>query len=568
MPPPVPAGAPALPKCATGIRGFDVLTRGGVPRGRGTLVSGSAGCGKTLFGMEFLVHGAAELGEPGVFVTFRESPAELVQNVQDFGWDVPRLVEAGSIAFDHVTLGPEAVEAGSFDLNALIARISAKIASVGARRVTIDTVETLYATLPNPRLLRAEIERLFTWLKEQGITSVLTAERLDGALSRTGIEEFVSDCVISLDHRVAQQISTRTLRVVKYRGSPHGTNEYPFVIDESGIRVLPITAMRLEHSAPLERIPTGIPKLDGFVGGGYFRGSTVLVTGSAGTGKTTVAASFAVAACARGERAAILAFEESRDQIVRNMDSVGLRLGHWLDEGLLRIHAVRPSSTGLESHLAEAQKIVEAFDPAVIVLDPVTSLDNIAARWEVRSMLVRLIDMLKSRKVTALMTSLTGGRVVEDSLVGISSLIDVWLALRNVELAAERTRLVHVLKARGSAHSNQIREFVLSDSGVDLVDVDVGPEGVLVGSARAAHRAALRTARQQMDDEWSRRRRALDSHRRLAEARIAALQAELASKEEAFREDEAAARARAEVDLVGWLAEAGRRDRGKGPETP
>lgn len=568
MPPPLVPPAPGLPKTLTGIRGFDTVTRGGLPRGRATLVSGGAGCGKTLFGMEFLVRGARERGEAGVFVSFQESPAELAQNVADFGWDVPALVNAGLLAFEHVTLGPDASESGTFDLAALFARIGAAIASVKARRITIDTVEALYAALPNPRVLRAEIVRLFAWLKEQEITAVLTAERVDGALSRTGIEEFVSACVLALDHRVSQQITTRTLRVLKYRGSAHGTNEYPFVIDEDGIRVLPITAIRLEYGAPKERIPTGIAKLDALVGGGYLRGSTVLVTGGAGTGKTTVGISFAAAACARGERAVVLAFEESPGQIVRNMGSVGLQLDRWLDEGLLRIHAVRPSSIGLESHLAETQKIVEQFDPAVVVLDPVTSFGIIADRWEVRSMLMRLVDLLKSRNVTALMTSLTGSGVVDESEVAISSLIDVWIVVRNLEIAAERTRLLYVLKARGSAHSNQVREFILSSDGVDLVDVDVGPEGVLVGSARTSHREAARVRTRLSEDEWARRRRDLDRERRVMEARVLALEAEFASREEGVQRDEALERAHGAADVVGRVLEQEARGRGQGRETP
>lgn len=565
MPAPPPP-RPPLPKCPTGIRGFDLVTEGGLPRGRGTLVSGAAGCGKTLFALEFLAHGAADLGEPGVFVTFRESPAELVANVRSFGWDVERLLDAGTLAFEHVKLGPGAVEAGAFDLDALMARIGARIASVGARRVALDTVEILYATLPNARLLRAEIERVFAWFKEQGLTAVLTAERVDGALSRTGIEEFVGDCVVSLEHRVFQQVSTRTLRVVKYRGSAHGTNEYPFVIDADGIHVLPITAVQLEYDAPPQKVPTGIARLDPVVGGGYFRGSTVLITGGAGTGKTSLAAVCAEAACARGERVAFLAFEESAEQIVRNMHSIGLRLERWTEAGLLRMHASRPTASGLEAHLAEAQRLFETFEPSLVVFDPVSSLDLVGEHWAVRSMLLRLIDFAKARGVTALMTSLAGTGSVEDSQVGISSMVDTWLVLRNVEVQAERTRLLYVLKARGAAHSNQVREFVLSDTGPDLLDVDVGPEGVLVGVARTRSRALRVATRRRREAEWARRHREIEHAREQTELQIAALRDELRWKEEALREDEAAAHARADAEQIGWSSEAGVRVGGAPPE--
>ncbi|MDP2309078.1 MAG: circadian clock protein KaiC [Pseudomonadota bacterium] len=535
-----PANQPAFPKAPTGIRGLDTLLQGGLPGGRSTIVSGAAGCGKTLLAMEFLVHGARDHQQPGLFVSFRESPVELAQNVASFGWEVPALVASGALAFEHIVLVPEAVGSGAFDLSALFARIGAGIRSIGAKRVVIDTPEALYDALPNPKVLRAEIERLFSWLKEQDITALLTAERPEGALSRTGIEEFVSDCVLLLKHTVSQRISTRTLRVVKYRGSAHGTNEYPFLIDEGGLRLLPITAIRLEHPAFLERISTGNAKLDAICGGGFFRGTTVLLTGGAGTGKTTVGATFAEAACARGERALFMAFEESPDQIVRNMGSVGIRLKTRLDEGLLRIQAVRSTSIGLEAHLGETQRLVELFDPRIVVLDPITTMEVIADRWEVRGMLLRLVDLLKSRGITTLATSLTAAGILDDSGVGISSIVDTWIVLRNLERDAERTRLLHVLKSRGTPHSNQVREFLLTDDGMDLMDVEVGPQGVLTGSAREAFQRQVRTTARLEADGQAHLRRELERERQVMEARILELRTAFDSREDEVRRREAA----------------------------
>jgi len=466
-----------LPKAASGIRGLDEITGGGLPRGRPTLVCGSAGCGKTLLAMEFLVRGATELGEPGVFVAFEETAEELTQNVRSLGFDLDDLEAAGQLVVESIHVErSEIEETGEYDLEGLFIRLGLAIDSIGAQRVVLDTIENLFGGLYNAAILRFELRRLFRWLKDRGVTTVVTGERGEGQLTRHGLEEYVSDCVILLDQRVNGQLSTRRLRVVKYRGTVHGTNEYPFLIDETGISVLPVTSMGLDYAASDERIPSGVPRLDDMLGGyGYYRGSSIMVTGTAGTGKSSLAAHLVDAGCGRGERCLYFAFEESARQIVRNMRSIGVDLEPWIDQGLLRIESVRPTLHGLESHLVAVHKLVNEFRPRIVVIDPLSSFRSAGAGSEVQSMLLRLIDFLESAEITGFFTSLTsGGSPLEQSEVAISSLIDTWLMLRQFEVGGERDRGLYVLKSRGMAHSSQIREFRLTNRGLDLLDVYAG----------------------------------------------------------------------------------------------
>ena len=481
-----------LPKCPTGIQGLDEITGGGLPRGRPTLMCGGPGCGKTLFAVEFLVRGAVQFGEPGVFMAFEETEAELKANVASLGFDLAGLVRRKKITIDYVHIErSEVQESGEYDLEGLFVRLNHAIDSIGAKRVVLDTLEALFASLPNEAILRAELRRLFRWLKDKGVTAVITAERGREQLTRHGLEEYVSDCVILLDHRVNEQIATRHLRVVKYRGALHGTNEFPFLIGDEGISVLPITSLGLNHKVSSERIATGIPRLDAMLGGrGFFRGSSILLTGTPGTGKTIVAANFAQAACRRGERILFFSFEESPNQIIRNMHSIGLRLESFVKRGLLRFHAARPSLYGLEMHLATMFKEITTFQPDVVVMDPITSLMDAGTDSECRAMVTRLVDYLKAGQVTTLFTSLTqAGHALQQSEAAMSSLMDSWLLLQDFEGNGERNRVLYVLKARGMAHSNQIREFLISDRGVDLVDAYIGASGVLTGSARVAQGA-------------------------------------------------------------------------------
>jgi len=526
-----------LPKSPTGITGLDELTGGGLPTGRPTLVCGSAGCGKTMLAVEFLVRGAVEYGEPGVFMMFEENAAELTANVRSLGFDLDQLVQERQIVLDYVHIErSEIEETGEYDLEGLFIRLGHAIDSIGAKRVVLDTVEALFAGLPNHAILRAELRRLFRWLKDRGMTAIITGEKGEASITRYGLEEYVADCVITLDHRVTEQISTRRLRVLKYRGSAHGTNEYPFLIGERGISVLPITSLRLDHAAPAERLSTGIARLDEMLGGqGVFRGSSVLVSGAPGTGKSSIGATFADAACRRGERALLFAYEESSDQILRNMRSIGLDLAPWVKTGLLQIHASRPTLQGLEQHLVTMHDTVQALRPAVVVVDPISNLTLERSEADVKPTLMRLIDFLKQQQITTLFTSLTTGgsaaNAAEDSQVGVSSLMDAWLLLRNVEFNGERNRTLHVLKARGMAHSNQVREFVLSDAGIALVDVSLGADRVLTGSARVAQATHERTAAalRRKDDE--RKLRQLAGRRMAIAAQIAALQAEAEAEE-------------------------------------
>jgi circadian clock protein KaiC len=492
-------------------------------------VCGAAGSGKTLLALEFLVRGATDYHEPGVFMAFEETADELTNNVASLGFDLPALIRRKQLYVDYVHVErTEIEETGEYDLEGLFVRLGYAIDSIGAKRVVLDTVESLFAALPNMLVLRAELRRLFRWLKDKGVTAIITAEQGSGTLTRHGLEEYVSDCVVRLDHRVTDQISTRRLRIVKYRGSMHGTNEYPFLINERGFLVLPITSLGLQHPASTERISSGIARLDTMLSGrGYFRGSTVLVSGTAGTGKTSLAARFADAACRRGERCLYFAFEESMHQITRNMRSIGLNLRPWLDKGRLQFHAWRPTLFGLEQHLATMDRMIDTFRPHVVVIDPITTFVSVGEVTAVKSMLMRLVDTLKLRQVTTLCTSLTSADgALEQTPVDISSLMDTWLVLRDIELNGERNRGLYILKSRGMAHSNQIREVLITDHGIELVDVDLGPSGLLTGSARlaqAAHERDEAVARQQ---EVGRKQRDLERKRAALDAQIAVLRAE------------------------------------------
>jgi circadian clock protein KaiC len=523
-----------LLKSPTGIQGFDEITGGGLPTGRPTLVCGGAGCGKTLFGMEFLVRGATQFNEPGVFMSFEETNEELIKNVASLGFDLDDLIKHKKIALDHVHIErSEIEETGEYDLEGLFIRLNYAIDSIGAKRVVLDTIESLFAGLPNQLILRAELRRLFRWLKDKGVTSIITGERGEETLTRQGLEEYVSDCVIMLDHRVTEQTSTRRLRVVKYRGSMHGTNEYPFLIDEDGFSVLPVTSLGLEHIVSNERISSGITELDKMLEGeGYYRGSTILVSGTAGVGKTSIAAHFAEAACKRGERVLYFCFEESPNQLMRNMRSIGIKLEPWLRKGLLQFQATRPTLYGLEMHLAVTHKAVNAFKPDVVILDPINTFVIGDKENEVKTMLMRIVDFLKAKQITALFTSLTSGEsAFESSDAGISSLIDTWLLLRDIELSGERNRGMYVLKSRGMANSNQIREFILTNHGVELRDVYIGASGVLTGSARVAQEALENAEVLTRKDDIERKKRELQRKRKVLEAQIASLHADFESEE-------------------------------------
>jgi circadian clock protein KaiC len=528
-----------LPKCPTGIQGLDEITGGGLPRGRPTLVCGGAGCGKTLMGAEFLVRGAVQFGEPGVLMAFEETEAELKANVASLGFDLAGLVRRKKIAIDYVHIErSELQESGEYDLEGLFVRLNHAIDSVGAKRVVLDTLEALFASLPNEAILRAELRRLFRWLKDKGVTAVITAERGREQLTRHGLEEYVSDCVILLDHRVYDQIATRHLRVVKYRGALHGTNEFPFLIGSEGISVLPITSLGLNHKISSERIGTGIPRLDAMLGGrGFFRGSSILLTGTPGTGKTIIAANFAQAAARRGERVLFFSFEESPNQIVRNMHSIGLRLETLVKRDLLRFHSARPSLYGLEMHLATMFKEIASFQPHVVIVDPITSLMDSGTDSESKGMVTRLIDYLKGGQVTSLFTSLTrGGHTLQQSEMAMSSLMDSWLLLQDFEGNGERNRVLYVLKARGMAHSNQIREFLISNRGVDLVDAYIGPSGVLTGSARVAQNALEKAGMLASHQEAARRKRELEHKRAALERQISGLRSEHEAGAEELRQ--------------------------------
>ncbi|MFZ6185311.1 circadian clock protein KaiC [Nannocystis pusilla] len=524
----------SIPKAPTGIHGLDEITGGGLPRGRPTLVCGSAGCGKTLMAMEFLVRGATEFDEPGVFFAFEETADDLTANVRSLGFDLEDLAARDKLVVEHIHIDRSQIEeAGEFDLEGLFIRLGLAIDMVGAKRVVLDTLETLFGGFDNEAILRSELRRLFRWLKDRGLTAVITAERGEGTLTRQGLEEYVSDCVIQLDHRMHDQVSTRRLRIVKYRGTHHGTNEYPFLIDGDGFSVLPLSSLKLDHVASTERVSTGIERLDTMLAGGVYRGTSVLLSGTAGTGKSSISAHMAAACCQRGERCLYYSFEESPQQVLRNMRSIGLDLEPWLASGMLHFVSTRPTFHGLEMHLATMFKHIRQFDPQLVIIDPISNFIAVSTAGEAHAMLLRLVDFLKSRQTTAVFVSLvSGGKgFLEATEQNISSLIDTWILLRDVELGGERNRGLHVLKSRGTPHSNQVREFVLTSHGVELRDVYVGPEGVLTGSMRLAQEAKEREAAEARRQAIARKRREIDRRRQALAAQIAALRAEAESEE-------------------------------------
>ena len=526
-----------FPKTPSGIDGLDEITDGGFPKGRPTLICGGAGCGKTLLSMQFLIKGITEYNEPGVFMSFEEPSDDLTLNVKSLGFDLEKLKADKKLVVDYVRVErSEIEEAGEYDLDGLFIRLGHAIDSIKATRVVLDTIESLFAGLDNQGILRAELRRLFHWLKTKGVTAIITGERGEATLTRQGLEEYVSDCVIVLDHRVIEQVSTRRMRIVKYRGSTHGTNEYPFLIDEDGISVLPITSLKLNNEVSSDVIPTGVPGLDSmFQGGGFYRGSNILVSGTAGTAKTTVGCYFANKQCENNERVIYFAFEESPQQLVRNMKSIGVDLGKYIKKGNLQIHSSRPSLNGLELHLLTLRKLIKDFKPTTIVIDPISNLINVGSEQEVRSMLVRLIDMLKANNITALFTSLNKQTdnfrpdLAEES---VSSLVDTWITVRDMEGIGERNRGIFIVKARGMGHSNQVREFVITNKGIELLDIELGPQGILTGSARKSYLFKKTISDIKLQNEISRKDREIERKRKVLQANIEALRNEFESAEE------------------------------------
>lgn len=518
-----------LEKAPTGIQGFDEISGGGLPRGRTTIVCGGPGCGKTMLGLEFLVRGALEFNEPGVLLAFEETPQDMAQNVASLGFNIQELADKKKLFLDYVYVEPSEIqETGDYDLEGLFIRLQHAVDTVGAKRVMLDTLEALFSGFSNPGILRSELRRLFRWLKDKGLTTVITAENGESTLTRHGLEEYVSDCVILLDHRIKDQISARRIRIVKYRGVKHGADEYPFLLDDQGMTILPLTSSQLQHQVSNARASSGVPDLDEMLEGkGYYRGSSILLSGTAGSGKTSLAASFVDAACRRGESCLYVDFEESRDQVARNMKSVGIDLARWSEKGLLFHEAWRPTQYGMEMHLLRIHKLVEKIRPQCVVIDPVTNLINGSSDKEVYSMLTRLIDFLKGARITAVFVSLTGGGdSQEKTSVGISSLTDTWILLRDLELNGERNRCLYVLKSRGMAHSNQVREFIMTPQGIKLVPVYIGSGGVLTGSSRVAQEAKEKSDTFLREQEMQRKQQEINGKRLALEAQIAALQAE------------------------------------------
>jgi circadian clock protein KaiC len=518
-----------LQKSPTGITGFDEITVGGLPKGRPTLICGDAGSGKTVFSIEFIVKGAMEFNEPGVFVAFEEKSQELAVNVASLGFDLNKLIADKKIKIDHVGIDrSEIEETGEYDLNGLFIRLGYAIDSIRAKRVVLDTIENLFSGLTNHGILRAELRRLFTWLKDKGVTAIVTGERGEGKLTRQGLEEYVSDCVILLDHRIQNQISTRRLRIIKYRGSVHGTNEYPFLIDEDGISVLPVTSLQLGNEVSSQRVSSGIPSLDEMLGGkGFFRGSSILISGTAGSGKTSIATCFANAACLRKDRCLFFAFEESSPQIIRNMRSINIDLAQHVKNGLLKFSTSRPTLHGLEMHLVVFYKLIRQFKPKVVILDPITNLITVGDPGEVKSILIRLIDFLQNEQITVMFTALTlNGNRQSQTDEDVSSLVDTWISLRDLEYNGERNHTLYILKSRGMKNSNQVREFLISNEGIQIGEVVLGPEGVLIGSAKKAYELEKATNEAIREQKLKRKNKEIEAKKAILEEKILSLRSE------------------------------------------
>jgi len=525
-----------LPKSLTGIQGLDEITDGGLPQGRPTLIYGSAGSGKTLLGVEFLINGATKYNETGVLMTFEETAEEITQNVASLGWDIEQLVRDRKLLLDHVAVPVRDIDfSGSYDLEGLFIRLSSAIQEIGAKRVVLDTLEVLFSTMEH-HIVRSELRRLFSWLKSQGVTAIVTGELGSNNSTLQGIEEYVSDCVIRLEQRTIEDLATRHLQILKYRGSKHGSNEYPFLINEDGISVVPITSVGLNSGVSDERISSGVPRLDTMLGGlGYYRGSCILVTGKAGTGKTSLASYFASATCDRGERVLYLASDESPQQMLRNQRSIGLDLQPHIDQGLLRFESVRPTAYGLEMRLANIYNWVQEFQPYLVIIDPMSNLSTSNNIKQTKNFLMRLIDLFKSSQITVFFTDLlTVNGALEASEAGIPSLMDTWIELRTLENNGERNRALYILKSRGMQHSNQVREFVLNNQGIELLDVYLGESDFLIGSARIAQEAKDRMEKLNRCQELERKKRQLNQQQALLQVQITALQVQLVNEREDF----------------------------------
>ena len=522
-----------IDKAPSGLEGLDEIMLGGLPRGRPTLVYGGPGCGKTLFGIQFLARGAVEHNEPGVFLGFEESIDDVKQNAQALGYDLNALTDQKLLAVEHAVVDPvREIGHGEYDLDALFMRLARAIDSLNAKRLVLDALEVIILQDADKAAIKESSERLFRWLRNRGVTSIVTAAEGHGG-TRHRLEEYIADCVVRLDHRVDLQMSTRTLRVVKYRGSAHGTNEYPFLIDQSGIRVLPITSIGLDHDVSSERVPTGVPRLDTMLGGmGFYRGTTIMISGTPGSGKSSLAAHYIDAACQRGERVVAFPHEEAPRQIIRNMQSIGIDLERWESQGLLRFVAARPSTYGLEMHLAIMLGAIAEFDPQSVLIDPISNLIRAGREREAHMMVVRLIDTLKTKGITTILTHPTLDLpAVDHTDLAVSSIIDTWIFVQNSQAGGERNRTLYVLKSRGMAHSNQVREFVITDRGITLIDVYTGPDGVLTGTARASREAEEEAAKRVRQQKTDRERRRIAHRRTAVKAQIAALQAELDADE-------------------------------------
>ena len=525
---------PKPTKTPTGILGFDQITHGGLPRGRTTLLLGGPGSGKTIFALSFLVHGARECREPGIFVAFEESSKRIVANAEGFGWNLPGLLPT-KIFFLNAQPAPDLIQSGNFDLSGMLAILEVQIKTMGAKRIVFDAIDVLLALLPDPALKRREIYRLNEWLLASGLTGLITAKTGGDEQSSFGFMQFMVDCSVMLNHRVELGVSQRNLRVQKLRGSPFDENESPFVIGKTGFDVAIARMLgRVDFKVTNERVTSGVKRLDTMLGGGYYRGANVLITGFPGTAKTTLSGAFAEAACRRGERTMFVGFDSDGSEVIRNLRSVGIRLDRYVKRGLLQMISARTITGSAETLLVRIKALAREHRARCLVIDPVSTLSKAGNELTAHGVAERLIDWAKADGITLVCTSLldeTTGQTQVGTPMHISTLADTWIHLNYLVQAGERNRGISIIKSRGMAHSNQVRELILSDKGVTLTDIYTAGGEVLMGTLRWERERADRVAHEVAGVAAKLKRVSLDAEEAVLEVRAKSLQTELLAKQ-------------------------------------
>ena len=522
---------------STGVKGLDDVLGGGIPQGHAMLLVGKPGTGKSILSMEYLLHGIELHKENGVYISFEESEKQIISNAASFGWKFEEMVKKNKLAISYIDMQPEQMRTvGDYDLSALILRVKGAIKKVNARRVVIDGINNLLSTFDDERIIRSDLLRLIREIKEVNATIFITGERGHDSWSKMGFEEYLADGLMHLDNRTDGNYQTREIQVVKCRGINHYTGKSPFIINSEGMSIRPLITADFDYKVLKSRVSTGIADIDNMLGGkGLYRGSTVYITGPSGAGKTSISSSFANGACSRGERALFLAFEESSDQIIRNMKSIGLSLDKWVNEKLLYFYTARATTNSLEGHLDNIMTMVREVEPTCVVLDPISAFRPIANENETKLMLIRLNDYLRARKITTVFTALSSdGEYSEHADVQLSSIADTWIVVRIMDYKGERNNVMQLMKSRGMSHSRQMKEMYFTGNGLKLQNVYQGPEGVLTGAARIGQEKYEKLKEARNVIEIDKNRKKIERKKSLLEASIEALKHEYEEELEAL----------------------------------